>query len=32
VQGVVLCTGTGFIFLNLCADLIYVLVNPRMRG
>lgn len=32
VQGVVLCTGTGFIFLNLCADLIYVVVNPRMRG
>ncbi|MBM3546180.1 MAG: ABC transporter permease [Alphaproteobacteria bacterium] len=32
VQGVVLCTGTGFIFLNLCADLIYFLVNPRMRG
>ena len=32
VQGVVLCTATGFIFLNLCADLVYVLVNPRMRG
>ncbi|MBL8689199.1 MAG: ABC transporter permease [Rhodospirillaceae bacterium] len=32
VQGVVLCTATGFIFLNLCADLIYFLVNPRMRG
>ena len=32
VQGVVLCTATGFIFLNLCADLIYFLVNPRMRS
>ena len=32
VQGVVLCTATGFIFLNLCADLIYFMVNPRMRG
>ncbi len=32
VQGVVLCTATGFIFLNLCADLIYFLVNPRMRA
>ncbi|MBI1774354.1 MAG: ABC transporter permease [Proteobacteria bacterium] len=32
VQGVVLCTATGFLFLNLCADLIYFLVNPRMRA
>ncbi|MGE0725314.1 MAG: ABC transporter permease [Alphaproteobacteria bacterium] len=32
VQGVVLTTAIAFIVLNLAADLIYFLVNPRMRG
>ncbi len=32
VQGVVLCTATAYIFLNLCADLAYFLVNPRLRA
>ncbi len=32
VQGVVLCTATAYIVLNLCADLIYFLVNPRLRS
>ncbi|WP_332683873.1 ABC transporter permease [Bosea sp. (in: a-proteobacteria)] len=31
VQGVVLCTAIGFIFMNLIADVLYVLVNPRLR-
>ena len=32
VQGVVLVTATTYILLNLAADLLYVLVNPRLRG
>jgi peptide/nickel transport system permease protein len=32
VQGVVLCTATGFILMNLLADVLYVLLNPRMRA
>ena len=32
VQGVVLCTAIGFILMNLLADILYVLLNPRMRS
>lgn len=32
VQGVVLCTAVGFIFMNLLADVVTVLLNPRMRA
>jgi peptide/nickel transport system permease protein len=32
VQGVVLCTAIGFILMNLVADVLYIVVNPRMRG
>ena len=32
VQGVVLCTAFGFIAMNLIADMLYILVNPRLRG
>ena len=32
VQGVVLFTATVYITLNLLADMMYFLVNPRMRG
>lgn len=31
VQGVVLCTAAGFILMNLIADVLYVLLNPRLR-
>jgi peptide/nickel transport system permease protein len=32
VQGVVLCTAFGFIFMNLIADVFSVLLNPRLRA
>lgn len=32
VQGVVLCTAIGFILMNLLADILYILVNPRLRN
>ncbi|MEN3146169.1 ABC transporter permease [Neorhizobium sp. IRAMC:178] len=32
VQGVVLCTAVGFILMNLFADVLYVLLNPRLRA
>jgi peptide/nickel transport system permease protein len=31
VQGVVLCVAAGFIAMNLLADVLYVVVNPRLR-
>ncbi len=31
VQGVVLCSAVGFILMNLLADVVTVLLNPRMR-
>ncbi|WP_298012293.1 ABC transporter permease [uncultured Castellaniella sp.] len=32
VQGVVLCIAVGFIALTLLADVLYILVNPRLRN
>ncbi|KFI28633.1 ABC transporter permease [Haematobacter massiliensis] len=32
VQGVVLCTAVAFILMNLIADVLYVVLNPRMRS
>jgi len=31
VQGIVLCTGIAFIFMNILADAAHRLLNPRMR-
>lgn len=31
VQGVVMCTAVGFILMNLIADVLYFVLNPRMR-
>lgn len=31
VQGVVLCTAVGFILMNLLADVLYVVLNPKLR-
>jgi peptide/nickel transport system permease protein len=31
VQGIVLCTGIAFIFMNILADAIYLILNPKMR-
>ncbi|MBO9401795.1 ABC transporter permease [Shimia sp. R9_3] len=32
VQGIVLVTAVGFIFMNLFADMMYFVLNPRLRG
>jgi peptide/nickel transport system permease protein len=32
VQGVVLCVAIGFVLLNLLADVLYRLINPRLRA
>ena len=32
VQGVVLCVAIGFILLNLLADMLYLVLNPRLRA
>ena len=32
VQGVVLVTATVYVSLNLIADVLYVMINPRLRG
>ena len=32
VQGVVLCTAIGFLFVNLAADVAYAALNPRIRS
>jgi peptide/nickel transport system permease protein len=31
VQGVVLCTAIGFIVMNLIADVLYIVINPKLR-
>jgi len=31
VQGVVLCTAIAFILMNLIADVLYIVINPRLR-
>ena len=32
VQGIVLCTAVGFILMNILADALYRVLNPRMAG
>lgn len=32
VQGVVMVTAVGFILMNLVADMLYILLNPRLRA
>ncbi|MFT4795130.1 MAG: peptide/nickel transport system permease protein [Paracoccaceae bacterium] len=32
VQGVVMCTAVGFMLMNLIADILYFMLNPRMRS
>jgi peptide/nickel transport system permease protein len=32
VQGIVMCTAIGFITMNLIADVLYALLNPRLRA
>ncbi|MGI2032291.1 ABC transporter permease [Rhizobium panacihumi] len=32
VQGIVMCTAIGFILMNLLADVLYALLNPRLRA
>jgi peptide/nickel transport system permease protein len=32
VQGVALCAAVGFVLLNLLADVLYAVINPRVRG
>lgn len=32
VQGIVMCTAIGFIAMNLIADVLYALLNPRLRA
>ncbi|HTW72165.1 MAG TPA: ABC transporter permease subunit, partial [Acetobacteraceae bacterium] len=32
VQGVVLVTAALYVFLNLLADVLYVVINPRLRA
>jgi len=31
VQGVVLCVAAGFILMNLLADVLYIVINPKLR-
>lgn len=31
VQGMVLCTAVAFIMMNLLADILYILINPKLR-
>jgi len=31
VQGVVLCVAMGFILMNLLADVLYIVINPKLR-
>jgi len=31
VQGVVLCVAVGFILMNLLADVLYIVINPKLR-